>query len=395
MEIDVDDALPLSYKQAMAAPESHKWREAIAAEVDSLTGNQTFVYVPESQAKGCKILTTRWLFTKKPAADERDVRFKARLVARGDKQRPGIDFSEVYSPVACATTVRALLSVAAVKDYELDQLDAVTAFLNAPLSDEEHLFLRVPDGFDARPGCVLKLTKSLYGLKQAPRHWNKMLDAFLREYGMQQSKVDPCLYFIPGKIWIVVWVDDFLVMGVDKGVTAAFKNAIANKFRMRDLGCVKEFLGMQVVRDRHAKTISISSSRHIDMMLERFAMKHAKPFAIPLQAKTVLVACTDKQQLLPAHFPYRAVVGSLLYIATWTRPDIAFAVSQVARFQVSPGYVHWTAAKQILRYLKATKDLQLCYSANRACTLGTFRVESDKLRRRPLKLQRLLPWRGA
>ena len=152
------------------------------------------------------------MLTEKPNADG-SVREKARLVARGDRQRAGIDYNEVFSPVVRATTVRAVLSIAAVLDMELDQMDAVTAFLNAPL--EETLFMRVPDGFEAPPGSVLRLRKSLYGLKQSPREWNGTLHQWLLSRGLQQSDVDQCLYFVPGKLWVMFWVDDFLVMSRD------------------------------------------------------------------------------------------------------------------------------------------------------------------------------------
>ena len=87
-----------------------------------------------------------------------------------------------------------------MNDYELDQMDAVTAFLNAPLDEE--LYMRVPDGLDAPADSVLLLKKSLYGLKQAPRYWNQMLHDYLISQGLQQSKVDQCLYYIPGKLWV-------------------------------------------------------------------------------------------------------------------------------------------------------------------------------------------------
>jgi len=165
--------------------------------------------VREAEAEGRKTLASRWVFTTKPEPDG-STRYKARLVARGDHQRLGIDYDEVYSPVVNSTTLRTMLAVAAVHDYELDTMDAVTAFLNAPL--DEVLFLRIPDGFEQKPGMVLRLKKSLYGLKQAPRHWNSMLHNWLLSKGLQQCAIDPCLYFIPDSLWVAFWVDDFVVM---------------------------------------------------------------------------------------------------------------------------------------------------------------------------------------
>jgi len=163
--------------------------------------------------------------------------------------REGVDYGEVYAPVLNGSTFRVLMAIAAERDYELDQLDAVTAFLNAPLDEE--LYMRVPDSYNAPPDCVLRLRKSLYGLKQAPRCWNQMLNEWLLSQGLQRSTVDTCLYVLPGKLWVAFWVDDFLVMGVNRAITDRFKAAISQRFKMRDLGPLRKlqsFLGMEIMQ---------------------------------------------------------------------------------------------------------------------------------------------------
>jgi hypothetical protein len=357
-----DGVSPTSYRAAMQGRESVSWSGAVRTEIDSLIANGTFESVPDTTVGEHKVLSTRWVLSKKHEADG-SVRFKARLVARGDHQRAGLDYGQVYSPVVNMTTLRALLAVAAVNDCELDQMDAVTAFLNAPL--EEELYLRVPEGFVPKPGHVLRLKKSLYGLKQAPRCWNQMLHDWLLSYGLQQSKVDLCLYYIPGKLWVAFWVDDFLVMSTSVATKEAFKTAISAQFKMRDLGALDRFLGMHVTRDRHRRVLELKSTAHIDDMLERFGMADAKRALAPLPHKCVLVPRTPDQDPLLASAPYRALVGSLLYVAMWTRPDIAFAVSLVARFQQDPAQQHWECAKHtVLRYLKGTaRNVGLTFSA--------------------------------
>ena len=137
-----DSAAPLSYRAAMQSTDSDLWSAAVRAEIDSLGTNSTFQAIAEQSIPvGKKILTTRWVFTRKSEADG-STRHKARLVARGDHQRAGVDFSDVYAPVVNGTTLRTLLAVAAVNDWHIDQMDAVTAFLNAPMGDEE-LYVRV------------------------------------------------------------------------------------------------------------------------------------------------------------------------------------------------------------------------------------------------------------
>jgi hypothetical protein len=116
------------------------------------------------------------------------------LVARGDRQRPDIDFKDIYAPVVNYNTLRAMFAVAAVNDYDLDQMDAVTAFLNGSLAEE--LYLHIPEGFESKPGFVIRLRRSLYGLRQPPRVWNDLLHNFLTDQSLRQSDVDTCLYYI-------------------------------------------------------------------------------------------------------------------------------------------------------------------------------------------------------
>ena len=134
---------------------------------------------------------------------------------------------------------------------------------------------------------------------------------------------------------------------------------------MRDMGPVQQFLGMNIQRDRVRRVLSLHQAKHIDELLERFGMV-TEPAHTPLPHQCVLRAGVDDKDRLPAQFPYRALVGLLLYIAMWTRPDIAFAVSQVARFQMAPTTHHWDCAKHIVRYIKGTRDLGLTYSATNA-----------------------------
>ena len=223
--------------------------------------------------------------------------------------------------------------------------------------------MRVPEGFIRQPGIVqLRLKKAIYGLKQAPRYWNQLLHNWLLAYGLQQSQHDPCLYFIPGKLYVCFWVDDFLILARDASDKDSFKAAISAAFKMKDLGAVARFLGMEVQRNLSGHAISLTSSQHIDDMLLRFGMQNCKPAATPLPHKAVLGPRGPDEQPLPPQTPYRSLVGSLLYVAMWTRPDIAFAVSQVARFQSDPSVYHWDLAKNILRYLKGTRARGLTFS---------------------------------
>ena len=151
-------------------------------------------------------------------------------------------------------------------------------------------------------------------------------------------------------------------MGVNRAITDRFKAAISQRFKMRDLGPLQSFLGMEITRDRAARTITVTMQGHIREMAMRFGVEQAKGTDTPLPPKMLLSPDEDGTKLGP-RTPYRAIVGSLLYIATWVRPDIAFAVTQLARFQQAPTELHWGSAKHVLRYLKATCGLGIVYQA--------------------------------
>ena len=277
-----------------------------------------------------------------------------------------------------------MLAMAAMENLELEHMDVVTAFLNAPL--EEELYLRVPEGFPSRPGHVLRLHKSLYGLRQAPRCWNKTLHDFLISKGFQQSQYDASLYFKPGTLWVAVWVDDMLIMARDTAASKAFKAQLCARFEMQDLGPVRRFLGLEVTRDRAARTISLTAMDNINDVLERFHMSDAATALTPMPEGDNLSAREEGEDELPPEYPYRALVGCLNYLVTWVRPDLSFPVLQLARNQQHPTMRHWRAGKQILRYLKHTRDLGLVYSASLspvakqvAATVGDSVVKTKQL----------------
>ncbi|MGZ6285724.1 MAG: reverse transcriptase domain-containing protein, partial [Ktedonobacterales bacterium] len=366
--------VPNTYKQAMRSDTAAQWTEAIASEIASLDENGVFEYVPLSELPAnSKPLPSRWVFAVKPN-DDSSLRFKARLVARGDRQ-VDVDVSDIYAPVVNYTTLRAMFAVATLNDYELDQLDIVTAFLNGQL--DGNVYLNIPSG--------LRLRRSLYGLRQSPRIWNETLHNYLTEWGLSQSAVDPCLYFVPGKLWVAVWVDDFLCMAVDKATQQDFKQALASKFNIKEgAGPVRHFLGLEIERDRVQRTTNITATEFIRKTLERFGMSECKGAQAPLPHNVVLKSTPENVKPLPSsQYPYRELIGSLNYLATLLRPDIGFAVSLLARFQNRPSLQHWDTAKTVLRYLKSTQRQGLLYSAQPAAVNVTDAGVPEQTRRQP------------
>lgn len=204
------NAEPSSYSEAIISSDSNKWMTAMHDEMASLEKNGTWNLVRLPREK--KPIRCKWVFKRKEGVSPNDeTRYKARLVAKGYSQIPGIDYNEVFSPVVKHSSIRTLLSIVAMHDLELEQLDVKTAFLHGEL--EEDIYMEQPEGFviPGKEKLVCKLKKSLYGLKQSPRQWYKRFDTFMLSQGFKRSNYDSCVYLktVSGSaIYLLLYVDD-------------------------------------------------------------------------------------------------------------------------------------------------------------------------------------------
>ena len=368
-KVATDD--PATYAEAMAAPDSELWQRAMDEEIASLYANSTWEL--ERLPDGAKALPVKWVYKVKRDAKGNIERYKARLVVKGFMQEEGIDFTEVYAPVSKHTTLRAFLAEVAACDMELQHLDVKTAFLNGEL--EERVFIQQPPGYqEGAPGMVCRLRKALYGLRQAPRAWHLRLSAELEARGFTASSADPSLYTKGGSdhnVLVLVYVDDILLASDNPNALDSTKADLMSAFDTRDLGDATFFLGMELVRDRAARTIKLSQHRMLLDIAHKYALGDAKTKATPVSLGTKLASAAEDEQLLDtAAHPYSELVGSLLYVAVCTRPDIAQAVGALARFMSKPTAVHWSAAKGVLRYLASTIDYGITFSGGDAPLVG-------------------------
>jgi hypothetical protein len=302
------------------------------------------------------------LFKLKRHADGSVDRRKCRLVAQGYSQRPGVDFDETFAPTARWTSIRITAAVAAAEDMSLHQLDVATAYLKAPL--EEELYMRLPSGETVR------LQRAIYGLKQAGRAWYLNLRASLARIGFSPSSADPSLFVSVRngvEVLLAVYVDD-MMLAAPKSVDAEeIKRELKSLYEMRDLGQVKEFLGIEFERDREKRSIFLHQSGYARSILERYGMADCASVATPMDtAKPLLPAppsehdeCARRERA-SGHL-YASMVGSLSYLAICTRPDLAQATSELGRFAAAPTDEHVAAVKRVLRYLKGTTTLGLLY----------------------------------
>ncbi|KAJ9534619.1 hypothetical protein QJQ45_002903 [Haematococcus lacustris] len=368
---------PQSYEEAMARPDAADWLRAMNKEMACQQANQTWQLV--KQQGWMRVLPGRWVFKTKRGADGSILKHKARFVIKGYRQVEGVDFDDSFAPVVTQGTQRVLLSVAAARGWELQQLDVETAFLNALVDEGRLVFCQQPPGFETGQGLVCQLDKAVYGRRQAPRAWYQHLTQQLGLIGFTASAADPCLFSLRnGKqpvVHLMVYVDDIILASPSSTAIAAVKQQLQQVFSLHDLGPAASFLGMRITRDLEAGTLKLDQHQYIEQLLDRFSMTAANGRVLPMTPGTRLVKEGSPLDSSSAH-RYRELVGALLYASTCTRPDIAFAVGQLSRFMQAPTQQHQQVAFGLLRYLKRTAEMGLVYSRNSSPQLQGY-VDAD------------------
>ncbi|GJR48129.1 retrotransposon protein, putative, ty1-copia subclass [Tanacetum coccineum] len=383
---------PTSYKAAMLDSESNKWIDAMNAEIQSMMDNMVWVLV--DLPPGCKTVGSKWLFKKKTDMDGIVHTYKARLVAKGYTQLYGVDYEETFSPVADIRAIRILISIAAFYDYEIWQMDVKTAFLNGYL--DEDIYMVQPEGFvdPNHPRKVCKLQRSIYGLKQASRSWNKRFDEEIKRFGFAQNLDESCVYQKASRsnvTFLILYVNDIIILGNHIPSLQIVKDYLRKCFSMKDLGEAAFILGIKIYRDRSKRLIGLSQNAYMEKILKRYKMDSFKRGHIPMQKRLDLNksqdAQTPKEVNCMKNVPYASAVGFIIYAVRSTRPDVAFAKNITSRFQQNPGELHWTAVKNILKYLRNTKDMFLVYGGNpstelrvECCCNAGFETDIDDMK---------------
>ncbi|CAI7834048.1 unnamed protein product, partial [Closterium sp. NIES-53] len=255
--------------------------------------------------------------------------FKAHYLARGFNQREGVDFFQTFAPTPKMTTLRVLLHVAALRDYELHSLDFSTAFLQGRLHEE--IWLRRPPSFTNifPPGTQWSLRQPIYGLRQSPRKWHDTLRSMLRDLGFCPSSANLPLFVRTGStpFVILVYVNDLVFATVDRAALAKVKSELQKRHKCKDLGELQRYLGLQITRNRAARTIILTQSHMVQQ----------------------------------SSGPYTELVGCLMYLMTYTRPDLTFPLSILSRFVAIGRHrpVHWIAAVRVAKYLVTTSGMGL------------------------------------
>ncbi|KAK2382392.1 hypothetical protein QL285_069931 [Trifolium repens] len=333
------------------------WQEAINDEMESLESNRTWHLV--ELPPGCKPIGCKWILKKKLKSDGTIDKYKARLVAKGFRQRENIDFFDTFSPVTRITSIRVLISVAAVYNLFIHQMDVKTAFLNGDL--EEEIYMEQPEGFviPRQEQKVCKLDKSLYGLKQAPKQWHIKFDSLMTSNEFKVNESDKCIYYkYENGICTIVclYVDDLLIFGSNISAINAVKSLLSNNFDMKDLGEASVILGIKITRSKDG--ITLDQSHYVEKILKKYNYFDCKPACTPYDSSVKLFKNTGESV---RQTEYASIIGSLRYATDCTRPDIAYVVGLLCRFTSGPNNEHWEAIERVMRYLKRTMNLRLHY----------------------------------
>ena len=271
-------------------------------------------------------------------------------MAKGYTQIDGIDYNEIFAPVAKLTTVRTLLAVAVAKSWELHQLDVHNAFLHGDLDEE--VYMTPPPGYlSSTDNRVCHLRKSLYGLKQASRQWFAKFSNAIIQFGFTQSKADTSLFIhYQGTTFtaLLVYVDDVIIASNNSAHTKALKAYLDAWFHIKDLGPLKYFLGLEVARSPDG--IVLSQRKYALDILQEAGLLGSKPSAFPMEQNHKLAL--DNSVILNNPEAYRRLIGRLIYL-TITRPDICYSFHILSQFMHQPRHGHWEAAIRVLRYLKS------------------------------------------
>jgi len=271
------------------------------------------------------------------------------------------DLVETYAPVGKLTTFRYVISLIGRYGWNMDHLDVVTAFLN-PEFDDDDIYMTLPEGWPEGPNAlkiIVRLRKALYGLKQAPRLWHDDINPFLLFLGFTQSSADPNLYLRSDGILILLYVDNISMSYPQAATKAAIevKAKLSEKYKITNFGPARQFLGIEIYRDKNGTGISLSQKAYMTTILKQFGMEHNHGFSTPMDPNIKLDLAENRgEKELEDITDYQAVVGSLMYVPLATLPDISYAVAALSCYNSRPFTSHMTAAKRVLQYLKSTAD---------------------------------------
>ncbi|PNX86621.1 copia-type polyprotein [Trifolium pratense] len=313
---------PTTYEEAAKLK---VWREAIESEINAIESNETW-YLTDLP-KNAKAIGVKCIFKTKYNEKGKIEKHKARLVAKGYSQKYGVDYGEVYAPVATWDTIRTIISLVAHESWPVFQLDVKSVFLYGELMEDV-----LPE----------------HGFKKCPHEHT----LFVKQASSQKVLI------------VSIYVDDLIYTKNDISMMNEFKTSMKDKFAILDLGKMKYFLGVEV--NQSEQGIFIHQQKYGTEILKRFGMEECNKACSPIVTRCKLVK--DENGKTIDATTYKQIIGCLMYLLA-TRPDLTFAVCLAARYMERPTEMHLAAVKRIMRYLKGTLKFGVMYKCKKVNNL--------------------------
>nr|GEY59558.1 retrotransposon protein, putative, Ty1-copia subclass [Tanacetum cinerariifolium] len=319
-----------------------------------------FYFLPKN-----KIVIARYaeFFKKNLITQEVSVRAIDLKEIQDEDTSPSKITNEIPVEVECFDHLKRNSYEAVMLDPESNKwIDGINAKMQSMIDSMVWVLVDLP------PNCKTVESKSIYGLKQASRSWNKRFDEEMKKFGFAQNLSEPCVYQkVSGSnvTFLILYVDDIIIMENHIPSLQSVKDYLRKCFAMEDLRETAFILGIKIYRDRSKRLIGLGQNACMDKILKRYKIDNTKRGHIPMQERLDLNktqgASTPGEVKRMKNVPYALVVGFIMYVVRCTRPDVAFTQNITSRFQQNPGECQWTAVKNILKYLRNTKDMFLVY----------------------------------
>ena len=355
---------PLSFKEAVTSKYKTKWLSAINDELNNLYDNNIMSFV-KKLPEGKKPIKTKWIFNIKRDSNNNIEKFKARLVAKGFSQIRGIDYELTFSPTLSIDSLKFIIALASKLHWDIFQLDIKAAYLNAKL--DKNIYVTIPQGDSNHGKGFWKLNRALYGLKQSGIQWNETITSFFKGIGFQQLISESCIFKknMHGKASCIIgiYVDDMIITGKSIEISKTIRT-IKNKFKISKCEHINYLLGIKVENNNFR--YSVSQTNYIENVLSKFKVHNTR------KAKTPCTGDNVNENRNPFDkTTYKSALGSLIYLAKCTRPDISFAVNKAAKNAENPTISDWNKVTNIFKYLNSTKNYKITYTGTGEFTAFT------------------------
>ncbi|UYV60655.1 hypothetical protein LAZ67_1001766, partial [Cordylochernes scorpioides] len=333
--LEPEERIPENYEEAINCENKYEWLEAMKEELYSIDKHKVWTLV--QREKNMKIINCKWIFSIKSTPSEGVYRRKARLVAIGCNQKYGVEYEESFSPVIRKESIRAIVALAAQLNLVITSYDVKTAYLYGEL--KETIFMKQPEGFveKGEEDKVCKLLKSIYGLPQSGNCWNKKINEILIQLGMERSQYDPCVYtFRKGKEYGILglYMDDLIIAGTDKTFNEKLASEIGRFVALKEKGENEPFIGIEIKKTEYG--FDLSQAHYIDKILKKFALEECNIIQTPGDRDQSFDECQDSKPV--DRTLYQEMIGSLMYLATGTRPDISFNVTRLQNVEIKRNF---------------------------------------------------------